>query len=187
VSSSSAVELRAETRGVLLRLALTSIVSGRGLVGRVTSSAPDSAPPMGETHADVEALAVELASAGDDVAALDRLLRRARTLLDAIVRRPLAGPAGDRAIDLAAEVVRSGEGWDVRDVSIALRCTPTFVRRARLAAGRDAESGRALSIELVNGTPVVFGVELVRAGYSLRAASAISGVARSTLHDRARR
>jgi hypothetical protein len=63
-----------------------------------------------------------------------------------------------------------------------LRRTPRFVRRARLSAERAAESGRALSVEHVNGTP-----EYVRAGCSLRAASAISGVPRSTLHDRARR
>ena len=37
------------------------------------------------------------------------------------------------------------------------------------------------------GSPLERGLELLHAGLSVRAAAAASGVARSTLHDRARR
>jgi hypothetical protein len=53
-------------------------------------------------------------------------------------------------------------------------------QRTRLAAGRDAERGRPAAL---NGNGDV-GVEL---GYSIRAASMLSGVARSAIADRVRR
>jgi hypothetical protein len=56
-------------------------------------------------------------------------------------------------------------------------------RRARRApvAVRRGELGEHL--ELADGKPLAFGLELVGAGYPLRAASALSGVPRSTLHE----
>jgi len=180
---SSADELRAEARALLVRLALTSNVRANALLPVVSHDGPDSTPPTGTPHpADV--LADELDRAGEDAIAIGYVIERARLELDAL-RRPLAGPAGESAVDLAAEVVAGGEGWHALDVAIALRCTPTFVRRARLAAGRDPERGSALPPVEANGSPVEFGVQLLAAGYSVRQASAISGVARSTLHSRA--
>lgn len=58
------------------------------------------------------------------------------------------------------------------------------MRRARLAAGLDAERGRPLKLNC-NGSEL--GLELIRAGFSVRASSALCGVAKSTLADRARR
>jgi hypothetical protein len=123
-----------------------------------------------------------LTRAGDDVQAITRVLRRASAELRAIKRRPLAQLRSDTAVDLAALVVDRGEGFTAREVANALRTTATFVRRARIAAGRESERGRIVH---VNGIDA--GVALVRNGMSVRAAAAVVGVAKSTLHDRARR
>jgi helix-turn-helix, Psq domain len=58
-----------------------------------------------------------------------------------------------------------------------------MVRRIRLSHGHDAERGRRLEL---NGSGSL-GVQLIANGLSVRAASMLSGVPRSTLHDRARR
>ena len=73
------------------------------------------------------------------------------------------------------------------DVSIAMRCLPSQVRRIRLAAGRDAEDGNPLTVGRANGSPTAFGAELLQAGYSVRAAAMIVGVPKITLADRVRR
>src|SRR4051794_31699081 len=97
--------------------------------------------------------------------------------------RPHAELRAESLEDLGALVVDRGEGFDAQTVAISLRCTPTLVRRARLAAGLEPERGRPLE---VNGNGPALGLELVANGYSLRAAALISGTPRSTLHDRAR-
>jgi hypothetical protein len=79
---------------------------------------------------------------GNDIAAIERVLRLARAELDRTVRRPLAAVYAETADDLAALVVERGEGFAASEVSVALRETPTFVRRARLAAGVDPGCGR---------------------------------------------
>jgi hypothetical protein len=182
-----ALELRTQVRGLLVRLALTSEARAGTFVTGGTGSQPTSRPPTGEAHPLGEALAAELERAGDDVGRLAQLLRRAHDELEAIVRRPVAGVTADSYADMSAEIVSRGEGFGVKEVSIGLRCTPTLIRRVRLAAGRHPETGRALAVEQANGQPVAFGVELVRGGYSVRAAAMIVGVPRSTLHSRARR
>lgn len=73
-------------------------------------------------------------------------------------------------------MLREGEGASVAVVALALRCTPTFVRRVRVSTGRDAERGRVLEIE---PDPRA----LRDAGLSLRAVALATGVPRSTLHD----
>lgn len=70
----------------------------------------------------------------------------------------------DSAVDLTAEMVRDGEGLPPLHVAIALRCTPTFVRRARAASGRDTETGGALPSSIANGSPTSFGLVLVEQG-----------------------
>jgi hypothetical protein len=180
---SLALDLRAEARGVLLALALTSEVRARAFLPAVSVSPPSSAPPPGEGEPRAEALAAELGAAGDDVEAIAGVLRKARAELSVIKRRPLAKVHGETAEDLRGLVIDRGAGFTALEVSIALKVTPTFVRKARLAAGREPERGRPAR---VNGARDL-GVELIANGLSVRAASAISGVARSTMHDRARR
>ena len=182
--AASAVELRAEARQTLVRLALTSSTPARLLVPVVSRSSLGSRPPTGDATPSVEWLAVELEAAGEDVEAIRRVLGYARAELAVIVRRDLAPTLyADTAADLAELIVERGESYSPLELSVALRCTPTMVRRARLAAGRDAERGRPVQL---NGNGKALGLELLAAGLSVRAASLISGTARSTLHDRAR-
>jgi hypothetical protein len=89
-----------------------------------------------------QVLAEQLDQVGNDIAAIERVLRLARAELDRTVRRPLAAVYAETADDLAALVVERGEGFAASEVSVALRETPTFVRRARLAAGVDPGCGR---------------------------------------------
>ena len=135
----------------------------------------------------VEELAIELERAGDDVVVLRRVLQRARDELDAIVRRPLADLRPETADDLREQVLERGEGFPVTDVATAMRCTPTFVRRARIAAGRDPEHGRPVTVN-GNGSRLDHALDLVIVGgLSVRAAAAATGVPRSTLGNHARR
>ena len=149
----------------------------------VSSSPPESAAPTGESRPLADTLALELKLAADDVRAIERVLRHASDELARIKRRPLANLHCETAVDLAELVVARGQGFTALEVSVALRCTPTFVRRARLAAGVEPERGRAVR---VNGHGLERGVGLVANGMSVRAAAAVVGVAKSTLHDHAR-
>ena len=45
-------------------------------------------------------------------------------------------------------IVLEGRGWSVADVAQRFRCTPTRVRRVRLAAGADAATGEQTSVSL---------------------------------------
>jgi hypothetical protein len=89
-----------------------------------------------------------------------------------------------------ARIVSEGEGWEVQDVAVRFRCTPTAVRRARLAAGRTADLGRATA---ATRPPVEDRSQLERArelranGMSFRQVEMLTGVPRSTLHDAGRR
>jgi hypothetical protein len=74
-------------------------------------------------------------------------LRRARDELDHLRRRSLTSQLHvETATDLRALVVDRGQGFTPLEVSVALRCTPTFVRKARVAAGVDAERGRPVRV-----------------------------------------
>jgi hypothetical protein len=188
---SSAVELQAEARRLLVAFALTSTKRACSLVDVVARNRPDSAAPDGERAHPAEAWAVELerlvgAGAPVRAAELERFVGRLRAELDRVRRRPLAEVhvEAETLEDLAELIIDRGADINPKTVAISLRCTPTMVRRARLAAGRDPERGRLVE---VNGNGAGLGLELVGAGLSTRAASALSGVARSTLHDQARR
>ena len=50
-------------------------------------------------------------------------------------------PLPESMADLEVRVIRDGEGWTVEETAIHFRCTPTFVRRARLKAGANAKTG----------------------------------------------
>ena len=121
--------------------------------------------------------------AGDDVRQLRALLRGADDELAELLRRPLAPTTTATLADLRVAIVDRGEGFEPLDVAIALRTSEALVRQARLLAGRDAERGRPLPAEVINGAPMKFGLGLIAAGFSLRAASSLSGVPRSTLHE----
>lgn len=108
-------------------------------------------------------------------------MRDLRAELEQVKRRPLAELHSETLEDLELAVVDRGAGWTAREVAVALRTSERLVQRIRVANGLD-DYGRPRRINGVGD-----GLELLHAGLSLRAASMISGVPRSTLSDRARR
>jgi hypothetical protein len=180
--SDDADELRRRLGLVLRRMALCSDVPARLLVPAASHARPGSAAPQGE-RSRAEQYALEADRAGDDVRQLTAILRKADDELTTILRRPLAPTTTATLADLCTAIVDRGTGFSVDEVSVALRCSATIVRKARLASGRDVEWGRPLPDDVVNGQPLRFGLGLLEAGYSLRAASALSGIPRSTLHE----
>jgi hypothetical protein len=179
-------ELHVEARRLLLELALTSNVRGRFLTVAVAHARRGSAPPPNPGEHPAERWAVEFERLVGTKpmglgAELERFVRDLRAELDQVPRRPLAQVSGESLEDLETAVVDRGEGWDARTVAVALRTSERLVARIRVANGLD-ERGRP---KRINGT--ADGLALLHAGLSLRAASMICGVPRSTLHDRARR
>jgi hypothetical protein len=172
---------------VLLELELTSVMRARAYAPVVSGTHTSSRPPTGGVSpADHWRQRFEQAVDGE----LDMLVRLAREELDAIRRRPLANISTETFDDLAALIVERGEGFPAADVAIAMRCTATMVRRARLAAGRDAERGRLIQVPRhlhLNGNGVAWALELVSSGVSIRAAALVVGMPKSTLADHVRR
>lgn len=161
-------------RQTLTELTLTSTASARAFVSAVSSSPPESrAPTGGASPADHWRSLFNTAGSEHERRAA---LRGARSELSHIRRRRFAVGVVRDGDDLRARVLAEGEGAHADVVARALRCTPTFVRRVRVSAGRD-EHGHVLAIELDPRA-------LRDAGLSLRAISAATGIARSTLHDR---
>lgn len=163
----------------MLELELTSTARAHAFAPVVSGSSPSSRTPTGDdTPARYWLARFGTTSSerhGRELAAL------ARAELASIRRRtfpPLAYETGD---ELAERVVSEGEGVDALHVSIGLRCTPTFVRRARLARGRDPEYGRVVELDALEPR------SLLDAGLSVRQAAAVLGVPRSTLHEHAAR
>lgn len=68
-----------------------------------------------------------------------RTLEQAREALDAWKRR--ATPAPEFTYDEDAEILKTGEGFSVDQVARKFGCTPTRVRKLRMAADRDTEFG----------------------------------------------
>jgi hypothetical protein len=159
-------------RQTLVELSLTSTIPARAYVGIVTTSGPDSTVPTGGRSP------ADHWGAAYDAARTDRdrfdVLRDAREELGHLRRRRFAVGTARDGEDLRERVVTEGEGAPVEVVAIALRCTPTFVRRSRLAASRDAERGRRVE--------VLEPRDMIAAGLSIRAVAIVTGIPRSTLH-----
>ena len=181
-------QLQAAVRQTLVELTMTSHAPSTTFgTPKVKGGATARAPRL--DHNPAERYVQAATDGWHSGARLERVLGQARSELERIRRRPMPDvTAVETETDLAARIVRDGDGLPAADVALALRCTRTRVRKARATAGRDPERGRPLPAEVVNGTPMEFGVGLVRNGYSVRAAAALTGVAdQSTLHARARR
>ena len=160
---------------MLSELELTSTARAHAFAPLVSGSGPSSTAPSGDDTP--AAYWRERFDAAASDAEADELVRLARAELAHIRRRSFPALAYATADELAERVVHEGEGVDAPAVAFALRCTPTFVRRARLAQGREPELGRIVDVVLEPRA-------LVDAGMSLRQVSAVLGVPRSTLHER---
>jgi hypothetical protein len=92
--------------------------------------------------------------------------------------RPEPPPEGETLDDLKQRIL-SYEGWEPKDISLACRCTPTLVRRARAEAERNPETSREEgSLEHAR--------DLLSQGMSLRQVAVLTGISKSTLHRQAR-
>jgi hypothetical protein len=92
--------------------------------------------------------------------------------------RPEPPPEGETFDELAERII-SYEGWEPKDVSLACRCTPTLVRRVRVDAERNPETGRE------EGS-LQHARDLLASGMSLRQVAVLTGISKSTLHRQAR-
>ena len=143
--------------------------------GRQPKLAERPAFPSGESAPPLEYW-LELLPRCQTLEEVAEVMRRARAELEAWQRRPEPPPEGETFDDLARRIVDEGEGWTPQEVALAMRVTPTLVRRVRQDAERDPEYGRP------DGS-LAHGLALLEAGLSLRQAAQITGIPKSTLHD----
>jgi hypothetical protein len=172
--------IRRAAKPVLVRLMLISnapvmrLGSVRGMNG-----AHESSRPPGESYPDAEHFAFRLECAST-VAEARAAYIEARAALMRALRRPMAPGTTETLEEYMERAVNDGEGWTAEDAADALRCTPTFLRRLRLAAGRDPETG----LLPPTSDPWALARQLHDGGRSVRTISALTGIPRSTLHDR---
>jgi hypothetical protein len=169
------VNVEQRMRQVLVELALASVVPARALASVVTGSAPESRAPRGE-HSPADRWRERFNAAHEHERA--GVLHDAERELSHLRRRRFAVGTAHDGDELRERILRDGTGMVPRDVAFALRCTPTLVRRTRLAGGRDPEHGRPVELERFDAAA------LLAAGLSFRAVELVLGVSRSTLHDR---
>lgn len=98
--------------------------------------------------------------------------------LSAWKRRPDAPPQGETLAQMQSRIIDEGEGWEVRDVALVFRCTPTLVRRTRIERERNPDTGR------IEGS-LQHAKDLLARGLSLRQVAVLTGIPKSTLHDAA--
>jgi hypothetical protein len=104
------------------------------------------------------------------------ILELAREELERWRRRPEPPDEAETFDELKTRIVKTGEGWTPKEVALAMRCTPTLVRAARMEADRHPETGKIEgSIERAR--------ELLSTGHSLRQVAILTGIPKSTLHD----
>lgn len=140
----------------------------------------DRIGPNGEAHPMHERWAALIAAA-PDAGTARLLLEQAEAELGAWLRRPLAPDTAETLEELAARIVADGWGITAPEAACAMRCTPTLVRRLRLAARRHPENGYALPER--HGDPLTDARVLDKAGLSLRQIEALTGLPKSTLSD----
>lgn len=104
--------------------------------------------PFGESHPPHLELRAEYVRADTDagrarvVARMHAVLREHRGV--GVDRSRVVGEARQ---DETTRILREGEGFTPGEVALRFRCTPTRVRRVRLATGRDATLGRLVEDE----------------------------------------
>lgn len=168
-------------RPILARLQLLMHGTTQSL-GPVTRArgTPEHNRPPGEIKPPHEVFAERIRAAASADEAL-RVVIEARKALKNATRRTMMVTSFETADELAERIRADGEGWAVKDVAMAMRCTPTFVRRARLESDRDPETGYS-----VPDAEDVMAVaqQLREGGRSYRVIAQLTGIPRSTLHDR---
>jgi hypothetical protein len=147
--------------------------------GRTPPSAEGALFPQGEGFPPLDYW-LDLIEQQATMADVRAVLTRARDELAAWRCRPEPPPEGETLDDLSGRILGEGEGWTPQEVALAMRCTPSLVRKVRIAADREPDYGRP-------DRSLAHGLSLLRDGCSLRAAAMASGVPKSTLHEAYRR
>lgn len=168
-----------DARPVLARMELLSY----GTVQRMGSrrGAETNGRPPGEDHPMHEIWARLLRETRDAKSART-VLQRACDALDAALRRRLVPDTVETLDELCARIVSDGWGIGADECAIAMRCTPTLVRRARLDAGRHPETGADLPP--ARADRMTWARELDDAGLSLRQIERLTGVSKDTVRRR---
>jgi hypothetical protein len=136
--------------------------------------------PPGEDQPMHEIWARRFAKAAPDE--LRDLVTEAEAELDAWVRRPLVPDTVETLEELCARIVDDGWGVTAAECARAMLTTPTLVRNARLAAGRHPESGYHLPAPSRDAW--AWAEMLDRVGLNVRQIATLTGLPKSTLHDR---
>lgn len=164
-------------RLVLARMELLSYGTVSRLDGRRSAESPGA--PNGDARP-MHDLWRRLFAETRDAEEARIVLERANEALDAALRRRFVAQATETLADLCARIVADGWGISANDCAVAMRCTPTLVRRARLDGGRHPETGGHLPEARTD--PLTWARELDHAGLSLRQIEALTGVPKSSLH-----
>lgn len=143
--------------------------------GRTVPSAESAVFPQGEGFPPMDHW-LGLLSRCETMEEVEIVVERARAELQAWRRRPDPPPPGETLTNLKRRVLEDGESWTPQEVALAMRVTPTFVRRVRTEAEREPEYGRP-------DRSLAHGLALLASGCSLRQAAQITGIPKSTLHD----
>jgi hypothetical protein len=130
---------------LLLELEMTSNGRSGGYAGPSSGGEhADVIPTLGLFDAPHLYFAAEWDRALDDVERAI-VMQRARDQLQEIIRSPAPEPlVSEDAGERERRIVKYGVGLEPYQVAVSAKCTPTFVRKARVKSGRDPEKGRLL-------------------------------------------
>lgn len=164
---------------LLTRMALISYGATQAL-GRSGKAAERQLYPPGEAAPMHDRWSRILQSASE--AELPALMEEANAELQSWIRRPLVSNAAETLEELCARIVQDGWAIGAEECARAMRCTPTLVRRARLAAERHPETGYSLPPRQQD--PMTWAFKLDAVGLSVRQIATLTGLPKSTIHDR---
>lgn len=171
------VELSVAQRTLLARMALLSYGPVQRLGGRrggeSSGKPPGESSPMHETWLAIFAGAESLEEALV-------LTEAAQAEYDAAVRRALVPDTTETWEELASRIVGDGWGLSADECALAMRCTPSMVRRARLGELRHPDTGYGLPV--LDADPVTWARVLSDCGLSLREVEAVTGISKSSVH-----
>src|SRR3954471_16814705 len=170
------MELSSAQRVLLARMALLSYGTVTRFGGRGGGDSERIGPP-GEAQPMADRWATTFAGATPENASA--LTEQAQAELDTYVRRPLAPDTTETWEELAGRIVADGWGVTAAACAMAMRCTPSMVRRARLAELRHPDTGYSLPVE---ADAVAWAMALDVAGLTLRQIEAVTGVSKSSVH-----
>jgi hypothetical protein len=109
-------------------------------------------------------------------------IKGARNELKSLSTRSITAVSVETEEQLSKRVVKDGEGWTVEEVAQRMRCTTTFVRKARVKDGRDIATGIKPE-EIIEGLAVKRerARELAKRGLTERQIAMHTGLSKTTV------